>query len=260
MKLNSKSQLALRMTDYALEMMFQLQWDKFISKCPDKSLADRAVREWIEMFSEEFKPNGNARKKLTLPASNIKNRNYLMTQPALNISSRIKIDEGRFDVRFLSKIPDKKITFMLDRHLMIRYRKSGNNIFAVRINTELTPEGREHLTYLSFKINIDNEHIDYMGNPDAPLTDPKFIQFLQLLIFTELSELETVVLKPKEKTHGTRRDGKYVNESSQTVVIVDSTWNKTVIREDGFSVRGHLRLQACGKDLDGKEARFYRRI
>lgn len=80
-------------------------------------------------------------------------------------------------------------------------------------------------------------------------------QFLQLLIFTELAPLQTVVLKPNQST-GRFGFFKTRNESTQDIVIVDSTWNKTIVVVGKFAVRGHFRLQPCGKDRLERELIF----
>jgi hypothetical protein len=70
------------------------------------------------------------------------------------------------------------------------------------------------------------------------------------VLFKKYVEVETVVLKPKQKTKVQRQ--KYFNESSNDVTIIDSTYFRTIIVE-GFSVRGHFRWQRYGKGLEQKK-------
>ena len=53
----------------------------------------------------------------------------------------------------------------------------------------------------------------------------------------------------KEKLNFSPRVGDIVEifENGEEVVVVDSTWNKTIIRVGEFGVSGHLRLQPFGK-------------
>ena len=69
---------------------------------------------------------------------------------------------------------------------------------------------------------------------------------MQLLSFVELSDIEVTLLNPMKNNGRHKRDGKITNNSPKTVYVVDSSWNKIVMRTDGFAVRGHFRLQPCG--------------
>lgn len=68
---------------------------------------------------------------------------------------------------------------------------------------------------------------------------------IALLNFFKYVECETVDAKPNSRT---KADGfKCVNQTSTGVEVVDSRWFKTIVRSDGFKVRGHFRLQVCGE-------------
>lgn len=109
----------------------------------------------------------------------------------------------------------------------------------------------------------------YTSNPDE---NPKmlFNMFHNSWIFTVFflnnCEIETVVLKPREKNrlHGVR----YYNEMSKTpITVVDCTWYRELILNIPFGVRGHLRWQPCGEGrnkrkliwIDGFEKKGYHR-
>lgn len=64
---------------------------------------------------------------------------------------------------------------------------------------------------------------------------------LGLVLFLKYCDLETKEIKAgKKDVHiGT----KYVNETKSNVQILDSTWFTTIVRSDGFHVRGHFRFQ-----------------
>lgn len=55
-----------------------------------------------------------------------------------------------------------------------------------------------------------------------------------------------VILNPNQ-SHGTRKQGKVKNDSKSKVTIVDTSWNKIIIKDEEFWVEGHLRCQRCGK-------------
>ena len=122
--------------------------------------------------------------------------------------------------------------------------------------------------YQSIISSLDNKNFDdllskgyvyYMwGIKDGKLSFPEnernedffseMMEFIKLLTFTELSELETVILPPN-KSIGSKKQGKYLNQSNFNVTIVDSTWNKILIKGDSFKVSGHLRLQRYGENF-----------
>jgi len=122
--------------------------------------------------------------------------------------------------------------------------------------------------YISLISSIDNKNFDeliskgyvyYMwGINEGKLSFPQnernedffadMMEFVKLLTFTELSELETVILPPNTSV-GTKKQGKYLNQSNSKITIVDSTWNKVLIKGDSFRVSGHLRLQRYGENL-----------
>ena len=41
----------------------------------------------------------------------------------------------------------------------------------------------------------------------------------------------------------------YNNLNKQDIQVIDSSWYTSLVRTEGFMVRGHLRMQACGKAL-----------
>jgi hypothetical protein len=67
---------------------------------------------------------------------------------------------------------------------------------------------------------------------------------LRTLIFLDLTNPEITIVAPGKK-HSQRPIG-YTNSSKQRISIVDSTWNKYIVRVEGFGVRGHFRVQPCG--------------
>lgn len=92
----------------------------------------------------------------------------------------------------------------------------------------------------------------YKGHFDDGLNEDVYISFLvRLLCFIKYAEIQTKVIKPlsKESHIGI----KYVNETKQKIEILDSTWFTNIVREDGFSVRGHFRFQACGPGLSQRK-------
>lgn len=263
MKLNSQSQLGLNITPQVVDNIVSCQWDNYISKCPDLELKEKAFNQFYDVFSDECKRGSSIDRILKDPTSGVKinqyerfqNQNYIIAKTATEMAKKIKIDEDKFDVRFLNKIKDKKITFLLGNDLFIRYIKRGDEIMAIRVTTTPVAGGIAYMNYLSFKINTATGYISHVNNPDQPFADPQFKLFVQLLVFTELSKLEIKILAPREK-FGTRKVGKFINESAHKITVIDSVWNTISVRNIGFGVSGHWRFQRCGKDFSEVEYIF----
>ena len=187
------------------------------------------------------------------------NKNYLITQSSMGIINGIKIDGDKIDGKVFKGLPlNKKITILLGERLFFRYHIKEDNIFCISVHSDPLDYINNQISYITFRINTKDgtfsENIFQDGNAYSQIgmttTKGKFMKwfsmFLKTLIYLEFSELNTVILKNGSK-HGTKKAGKYLNESGEEVVIVDSTWNKTIIRVEEFGVSGHLRLQPFGK-------------
>lgn len=68
----------------------------------------------------------------------------------------------------------------------------------------------------------------------------------KFLCFFYLSENQEELIQPK-KVYGTRKSGKVLNDFNFPITVVNSKWNITSIRTDGFSVRGHFAVRWTGE-------------
>ena len=82
----------------------------------------------------------------------------------------------------------KKITFLID----------DNKFYRVAISEDEIPMG------------------DYMKSE-------MFLEFIKMLIFIEFSDVTEVLLKPNQSI-GTKKQGKYLNDSKNNFILVDSKW------------------------------------
>jgi hypothetical protein len=192
-----------------------------------------------------------ADKEISSILSQDRNKNYLFKETALIIADRIKaerlLDE---DFKFLNRVKEgEKLTYLIDGNSFYRWERIGNTIQCIYVNkTPVMRDGIElpYISYNLWKFNLDNGTISYPPKDYSDEFEKIMMRFVRLLIFTELSELEAIILAP-DRSIGTRKGGKYVNETNSEIVIVDSTWNKMIFRTTGFAVSGHLRLQRHGK-------------
>lgn len=71
---------------------------------------------------------------------------------------------------------------------------------------------------------------------------------LLIVLFKQYAPIETKILKnEKGKSKKIVLDGeKYLNDTRLPIQVIDSTWFTDIIRKEGFWVRGHFGLRACG--------------
>lgn len=70
---------------------------------------------------------------------------------------------------------------------------------------------------------------------------------IAFVFFKKYCPIETKVIKAEKKDH--HIGIKYVNETKHNIEILDSTWFTTLVKSEGFGVRGHFRFQPCGPGL-----------
>lgn len=68
-----------------------------------------------------------------------------------------------------------------------------------------------------------------------------------LILFLKYCDLETKEIKGNSKTNHV--GVKYVNNTNNNIQILDSTWFTTIVKSEGFHVRGHFRFQPCGPNM-----------
>jgi hypothetical protein len=164
---------------------------------------------------------------------------YYITNTVKDIASSIKITED-FDYRLLSTIPAQHSTYLLGESRFVRFYIADDNIYIIYVEFN---RSTSWLNYEMFRIDTVAGVIH--GASDRCIDLAR--ELTQFLVFVNLSEVDTVFLPPNRKV-GTRQNG-YKNSSAYRVTVVDSSWNKFVVRTEGFGVSGHLRLQAHGKNF-----------
>lgn len=159
--------------------------------------------------------------------------NYLLTDTAQEVVSNIKVGE-KFDLEILRVLPPGKVlfyNFLLGPNRIIKCIWHNDCLLAIE------------LTRADGKIQCASS----IASLDAKVKDfnTALVGAIQCLIFLKLTEPEIIHVAAGKK-HGTRKQGHY-NASAFAVTIVDSTWNKFIVRTEGFGVSGHFRMQRYGK-------------
>lgn len=78
-----------------------------------------------------------------------------------------------------------------------------------------------------------------------------WVDIVYMLIFMRYCEVETKMVAPGRKQEHVGQ--KYINDTRQPIEIVDSTWFTTIIRSEGFGVKGHFRLQPFGPGMSQRK-------
>lgn len=94
------------------------------------------------------------------------------------------------------------------------------------------------------------------GQLSMPLTQDEYEFVLltqRLAFFIRYANIETKIVN-KNTVSGIRCvEDKIHSDFDFNIEVVDSTWFTSIIREKGFGVRGHFRLQPCGEGLKEKK-------
>lgn len=72
-----------------------------------------------------------------------------------------------------------------------------------------------------------------------------------LVLFLKYCDIETKIIPANKKEN--HIGIKYVNETKSNIEILDSTWFTTIVKSDGFHVRGHFRFQPCGQGMKDRK-------
>lgn len=124
-------------------------------------------------------------------------------------------------------------------YLFIEFSKHSQNDFKA-LDVCITSHGDNQKTFI------------YKGHADQGVTHDTYLAFLVgFLCFVKHVELETKEIKANSGGHHVGI--KYVNETKSNITILDSTWFTTIVRSEGFKVRGHFRFQPYGSGLSKKK-------
>lgn len=286
MILNGKTQLGLAFDRFMQDELFRLHYDKYISKEEDPAILIESVAQVQDLFSNERNQNYVFRQtaidmagKIKLDMGKYEDLSFLVEK--LPVKKRTFLMGKEKFYRWIRLAEDGDVAVLCvklcppEEHLKEEIEETRRKFSGMKKSEikALIDENKangtlseyEYQAALSALVNKDlDQHISngifyYMwGIKDGKLHFPpdernedfynEMMEFTRLLIFTELVDVETVELGPKQST-GTRKQGKWLNESNGNIKIVDSSWNKILVKGQSFSVTGHVRMQPCGPGL-----------
>lgn len=161
---------------------------------------------------------------------------YLICNGVEACSKMIRVGDT-FSSRALRNIEFGKHTYLLGKNEMVRFFCNEGAIKGIYWDRE------NKVTFeFGFLLEEDGYYFD-------PLYAKQFSRLTKIITFVELGDIEVQMLEKGRNNNRSKKDGKITNTSNYTVYVVDSSWNKLIIRTEGFAVMGHFRLQPCGAGL-----------
>lgn len=239
MKISKRTQLGLRFEDSDCKLQCLHTFDK----CLKKEI-ERLYDAIKELDPEYCLPKSDKKLETIIKAELVENltdngKYYLICDSVYKASELIKINSN-FSGRTYKDIQLGKHTYLMGKHLMIRFIVKIGNIKGFYY---------DDLQNIAFEWVISIETSDY----DCGNYNKEFSLIMRILAFVELGDIEIIELKSGRNNHAAQKADKITNGSNNTVYVVDSSWNKLIIRTDGFAVRGHFRLQPCGENMKDRK-------
>jgi hypothetical protein len=205
--------------------------------------------------------------KLSFP----KNKIYYFNDSVYKSIENIKIKDKDFNGDIFNKIPNNTFeTFILGNTAYRYWVIDGSvyiaQLFCIRNFSDLNKDSFVHKSLadtIDFKNTFDKKQVfdsnsiwkwnlssndisevesvgNYLKNTDA------VIQFIQMLVYLKFGDVNIKLLKSNTNSK-LSKGNKIKNGLNKDIFIVTDNWNTISIRTEGFSVKSHYRLQACGE-------------
>lgn len=161
---------------------------------------------------------------------------YLICDGVDKCSKMVRIGDN-FSSKALRNVTFGKHTYLMGKNEVCRFMCTQGAIKGIYWN-----RGEKVCFEFGFDLESDGYYFD-------ELYKDYFNKVAKIITFVELGDIEVLMLEKGRNNHKPKNDGKITNGSNYTVYVVDSSWNKIIIRTEGFAVMGHFRLQPCGAGL-----------
>lgn len=166
--------------------------------------------------------------------------NYLILQGVETCAAMIRIKDN-FSCSIFNKIKDGEHVYLLGKTEFYGFTKFNGAIRGCFWNSD------RHVAFeTAFHLEKDRYYFH-------PAFREDFNRMVRLMTFIELGDIEIIELPAGRNNGKPKKDGKITNTANNTVYVVDSSWNKLIIRTDGFAVKGHFRLQPCGVGMNDRK-------
>lgn len=159
---------------------------------------------------------------------------YLIRDSVEYCSKMVHLGDN-FSTRAFRNVRQGKHTYLLGEHEMARFLCYKGYLQGFYFNTA-------DKVVFDFGFDLANE-----GYFFDTRYSKYFNKIAKIITFVELGDVEVTILEQGKNNGKSKKDGKLTNQSDFKMYVVDTSWNKLIIRTEGFAVRGHFRLQACGE-------------
>jgi hypothetical protein len=183
-------------------------------------------------------------------------KRYFITKTVQEGADLIKFDLDKVDLRMFKVLPNMQCLYIPNKDEMFRFEKNDHRINVLYYH-------REHLglmddiKYDSYSVILEDEEI-MLGMLPGQDKDAA-VRLLKLILFIEVGEISFTHCRAHggKVVFGKGGDDKLKNESGVDVTVVNSNWNRMVIVQGGYGVRGHFKMIWCGEGRKKLERRWW---
>jgi hypothetical protein len=167
---------------------------------------------------------------------------FYLTHTAQDAASHIKYAIA--NMKWLRQIKDQRSIYVTGKDEFYRFTKEDDRIMVLQYSRAETGTLGEWIGYEGFALDLKEEELKMLPTQDQDIAH----RFIKLLMFIEMTKTEVVKVAPQQKVvYGKGGDDKLFNDTGlNNVFLVNATWNKIIVVQGDFKVRGHFRVQPCG--------------
>lgn len=157
---------------------------------------------------------------------------------ALNKNALKLRDVVRKDIELIKELYEPGVVFFPEGEAMIycRNEDGSRQIFMIA-----NKEGRVNDVFIG---SWSNRKYLLQDEESHTCTNRRMLRYCLLMAFKRFATVELEIIEPHKKTKSNiDKQGKVINDTGVEVTMLDSRWFREIIRNEGFKVRGHFRLQ-----------------
>lgn len=198
---------------------------------------------WIDSYENTCAVFGDeGAEMLTAVCDNLfrgKSDSYLLSKSAKEVVEYILVKKD-FDLTIIKQLHRKSVSILYSKDEFIRYDIFGDHMVMLCAEAGDGGQHRHSVFYIDLTKNMEQPAVWQ----SAEIQYSWLVRFVKAVLFLELTE-PSFLFVPAGKKNSSRPIG-YTNTSKSPVTVVTSTWNKYIVRGDGFGVSGHFRAQRVG--------------
>lgn len=171
---------------------------------------------------------------------------FYCTETMLDCLEHLKVHKNgeHYNWTYFDSLPDQRATFIFPDNKMLRMAVVGEVISFCHVAYTPYDKERGNVGWVLFWLNRKTgELCDHFGHKDV-VNIEKFVY--SLLCFVYMADNEEVIV-PAGSRYGTRKSGKLINSTPFPITVINSKWNVTSIRNEGFAVSAHFAIRYTGK-------------